>query len=153
MNPMKNPTLFRWIMGLWPPFLGAGIRVDHIRADWRRVTVSMGLRWYNRNYVGTHFGGSLFAMTDPFYMLMLLHNLGRDYRVWDQDSRIAFLKPGRGRVWARFSLDQAVLDTIVRNTAANSKYLHPFTVEVCDRQGEVMARVHKTVYIRRKQAR
>lgn len=153
MNPMKHPGLFKRLMGLWPPFLGAGIRVDHISPAWRKVNVSLGLRWYNRNYVGTHFGGSLFAMTDPFYMLMLLHNLGKGYLVWDQSSRIEFIKPGRGRVRALFDLDQKTLDRITAQTTANGKYLHPFTVEVRDGQGEVVARVHKTVYIRRKDAR
>ena len=153
MNPMDHPGLFRRIMGLWPPFMGAGIRVDHISRDWRRVDVSLVLRWYNRNYVGTHFGGSLFAMTDPFYMLMLLRNLGRDYLVWDQSSRIEFIKPGRSRVRACFKLDEDTLAAIVEQTAANTRYLHPFTVEVLDGRGEVVARVHKTLYIRRKQGR
>ena len=34
--------------------------------DYRHARVELRQRWYNRNYVGTHFGGSLFAMTDPF---------------------------------------------------------------------------------------
>ncbi len=66
----------RFAMNLWPPFVGAGIRVRHIAPDFRSVTVDMRLRWTNRNYVGTHFGGSLYAMVDPFLMVMLLHNLG-----------------------------------------------------------------------------
>lgn len=75
-------------MSLWPPFLGAGIRVRHISPDWREVTVELRQRWYNRNYIGTHFGGSLFAMTDPFHMLMLMRHLGREYRVLDQGAEV-----------------------------------------------------------------
>jgi acyl-coenzyme A thioesterase PaaI-like protein len=150
MNPMQKTGLFRLLMNLWPPFLGAGIHVERISQDWRKVLVSLRLRWFNRNYVGTHFGGSLFAMTDPFFMLMLLHNLGKGYLVWDQSSRIEFVKPGRGKVTATFILEEETLAAIIEKTAANDRYLHPFTVDVLDGQGETVARIQKTIYIRRK---
>src|SRR6202051_5168931 len=94
-------ALLRWI-SLWPPFLGAGIRVKPIAPDMKAVDVEMKLRWWNANYVGTHFGGSLFAMTDAFYMLMLMANLGRDYIVWDKAASIRYRKPGQGTVRAAF---------------------------------------------------
>src|SRR5437868_13852984 len=82
-------------VNLWPPFLGAGIRVKRIASDMKAIDVEMKLRWWNANYVGTHFGGSLFAMTDAFYMLMLMANLGRDYIVWDRAASIRYRKPGK----------------------------------------------------------
>ncbi len=82
-NPMDHPRIFRMIVNFWPPYLGAAIAVEEIARDWRTIRVAMKLRWYNRNYVNSHFGGNLFSMTDPFYMLMLLRNLGREYVVWD----------------------------------------------------------------------
>jgi hypothetical protein len=85
----KGHALRRWI-NFWPPFLGAGIRVTHIAPDMKSVDVEMKLRWWNANYVGTHFGGSLFAMTDAFYMLMVMANLGRDYIVWDKAASIRY---------------------------------------------------------------
>ncbi len=90
-------------MTLYPPYLGAGVRVQHISADFRHVKVRMGLGWYNRNYVGTQFGGSLYSMVDPFFMLMLMENLGRDYIVWDKAASIDFIAPGKGPVFAEFS--------------------------------------------------
>jgi hypothetical protein len=86
----------RCFMSFYPPYLGAGVRVRHISDDFRDVTVSMGLGWYNRNYVGTQFGGSLYSMVDPFYMLMLMENLGRQYIVWDKAADIDFISPGKG---------------------------------------------------------
>ena len=106
----RKARWLRWALNLYPPYLGAGIRVRHIGADWRLVRVKLGLSWYNRNYVGTQFGGSLYAMTDPFFMLMLLENLGADYIVWDKAASIDFVAPGRGPVYAEFRLDDAVLD-------------------------------------------
>ena len=87
----------RRAVNFWPPFLGAGIRVKHISPDMKFIEVQMKLRWWNANYVGTHFGGSLFAMTDAFYMLMLMANLGRDYIVWDKTASIRYRKPGGAR--------------------------------------------------------
>ncbi|MBK9703668.1 MAG: DUF4442 domain-containing protein [Betaproteobacteria bacterium] len=91
-------------MNLWPPFLGAGIKVTRLSADYREIDVRLDLRLLNRNYVGTQFGGSLYAMTDPFFMLMMLHNLGPDYVVWDKAGAVRYVKPGRGAVHARFRL-------------------------------------------------
>ncbi len=86
----------RRLLNVYPPFLGAGIYIKRIAMDYREVDVEMKLRWYNRNYVSTHFGGSLYAMTDPFYMLMLINILGEGYAVWDKAAHIDFVSPGRG---------------------------------------------------------
>ena len=146
---MKAST-FRRLMNLWPPFFFAGIRVVHIAEDWREVAVEMRLGRLNRNYVGTHFGGSLFAMTDPFYMLMLLRVLGRDYVVWDKSATIDFVKPGRGTVTARFRLEEERLAEIRAAAADGSKVLPIFHCDVRDAEGEVVARLDRTLYVRRK---
>lgn len=143
----------RLLMNLWPPYLCTGIRVREISPDYRHVRVELRRRWYNRNYVGTHFGGSLFAMTDPFYMLMYLHGLGRDYRVWDQAASIRFLKPGRGTVQALFRLDDTDLDRARAATAGGERYLVDHATEITDGDGGCVAWVERTVYIRRKRRR
>lgn len=137
-------------MNIWPPFIGAGIRVRHIAADFRSVTVDMTLRWFNRNYVGTHFGASLYSMVDPFLMLMLLHALGSEYRVWDRSGSIDYIAPGRGRVWARLDLLDADLTQIRRMTESGDKHLHLFNIDVKDSEGMVVARVEKVIYVRRR---
>jgi hypothetical protein len=147
-----NTKMLRLGMNLWPPFLGAGIKVNHIGADFRKVVVSMKLSWYNRNYVGTHFGGSLAAMTDPFYMLMLIHILGNEYTVWDKTSTIDFIAPGRGTVTARFRLKDEQITEIKENTAKGDAYLPEFSVDIANESGEVIATVKKILYVRKKQS-
>ena len=135
-------------INIWPPFFGAGIRVR-----WRSnqaVDVEMKLRFWNRNYVGTHYGGSLYSMADPFYMLMLMENLGRDYIVWDKAASIRFRKPGKGRVKAEFRLTDAQLDEIREKLKLQERYEPTFVVEVKDEAGEVVAEVQKVLHIRRK---
>ena len=144
-----SPALRRWI-SLWPPFLGAGIRVKHIAADMKAVDIEMKLGFWNANYVGTHFGGSLFAMTDPFYMLMVMAKLGRNYIVWDKAASIRYRKPGRGVVRAEFRLTDAQLDDIREKLKTLPKYEPVFSVDVKDEQGNVIAEVEKVLHVRKK---
>lgn len=133
----------------WPPFLAAGIRVRW-GADHRSADVEMRLHPWNRNYVGTHYGGSLYSMTDPFYMLMLMENLGRDYIVWDKAASIRFRKPGKGTVRAEFRLTEQHLDDIRNRLGSQEKYEPVFLVEVRDEAGNLIAEVEKVIHVRRK---
>ncbi len=146
----QSPRLLRLALNLYPPYLGAGVRVRSIAPDFRRIEVEMPLRWCNRNVVGTHFGGNLYSMTDPFFMLMLRHILGPAYVVWDQAAEIRFRRPGRGTVRAVFTLDEEQIETIRRLTAEGRAYRPRFTVMVTDAQGEVVAEVVKVLYVRRR---
>ncbi len=146
---MKAKTL-RLLVNFWPPFLFSGIKSTRISADFREAEVCLRQRWYNRNYVGTHFGGSLFAMTDPWYMLLLIHQLGRDYLVWDRHASIEFVSPGRGTVKANFLVSEEKIKEIISKTQAGEKCLSEFQIDVTDESSQLVARVNKTVYIRRK---
>jgi acyl-coenzyme A thioesterase PaaI-like protein len=145
-----SPRLLRWAMNLWPPFRGAGIRVRHIAPDWSEARVELREGLLNRNFVGTHYGGSLFSMTDPFYALMLMHRLGGQYLVWDQAASIEFVAPGRGKVWARFLLEEKTLEEIKMQATGGQKVLPQFEVEIKDEAGALVARVRKTLYVRLK---
>lgn len=146
---MKS-SLVRRFINYWPPFWFSGIRVTHISADYREVEIELRERWFNRNYVGTHFGGSLFAMTDASYMVMLIQNLGRDYYVWDQRATIEFVSPGRGAVSAKFQLAEETLQRIREQTAGGEKYLPVFNVDIVDAENKLVARVERTMYVRKK---
>jgi acyl-coenzyme A thioesterase PaaI-like protein len=146
---MKASTL-RLIFNLWPPFLASGIHVTRISPDWRHVRVELRTRPWNRNYVGTHFGGNLFAMTDPFWMIPIKECLGNDYIVWDKAAEIEFIAPGRADVYAEFRIDDAMLDEIRAATASGDKYLRWCETTVTAQAGEVIARVRKQIYVRRK---
>jgi acyl-coenzyme A thioesterase PaaI-like protein len=142
----------RWLirmLNLYPPYLGAGVRVRASR-DLRTFEVRMKLRWWNRNYVGTHFGGSLYTMCDPFFMLMLVDALGRGYIVWDKAATIRFRRPGRGAVRATFHIPPERIEEIRAAADAGGKVEPVFTVEVVDEEGEVVAEVEKLLYVRAK---
>ena len=143
-------STFRRLVNLLPPFLFNSIRILSLSPDWTDARVVLRLRPWNRNYVGTQFGGNLFAMTDPFWMLLAMHRLGPGYMVWDKAAAIEFVAPGREDVYAHFHLDEAVVDEMRAEAASGGKVLRWFETEVSTASGEVIARVRKQLYVRLK---
>jgi acyl-coenzyme A thioesterase PaaI-like protein len=144
------PRYVRLLTNMYPPFIGAGIRITELNESFRYIRVEMPLTKLNSNYVGTQFGGSMYAMTDPFYMLMLIQNLGSDFIVWDKAANIEFIKPGRKRVIAEFRLNEAEIEEIRVQAIANGKYVFDREVLIQDTDGLLVAKVTKTLYVRHK---
>ncbi|MCA3022833.1 MAG: DUF4442 domain-containing protein [Burkholderiales bacterium] len=145
-----SPNVFRHVMNCWPPFWGTRIHIEEIAPDWRYVRTRMKLSMRNKNYVGSHFGGGLFAMTDPFYMVALKNILGNSYLVWDKAATIEYLKPGRTTVYAEFKISDAQLTEIYAKTADGEKFEPVYRVDVVDADQQLIARVQKTLYIRKR---
>lgn len=142
--------LVRFYINHWRPLWGCGVHIDSISNDYRLIKVALPLRWYNKNFVGVHFGGSLFLMTDAFYMVMLTINLGTDYIVWDKSAKIDFKKPGRGTVRATFHFTDEEINDVRSKADSLEKYVFDKLVDIIDEQGDVVASVVKTLYVRRK---
>jgi acyl-coenzyme A thioesterase PaaI-like protein len=137
-------------ISFYGPFLGAAVKLKEMSKDYRYAKVTMDLTFYNKNYMGTQFGGSLYSMVDPWYMLMLIKNLGEDYIVWDKAATIQFKKPGKGRVTAEFVLTPEVIEEIKSYVDLNVKMDKVFKVEIRDDSGKLIAEVDKVLYIRKK---
>ncbi len=146
---MKHPLVLKFL-NIWPPFLGAGIRVKNVNEDYTSIDVEMKLHFWNSNMVGTHYGGSLFSMTDAFYATILLQNLGPDYIVWDKSADIRFKKPGKGKVSAQFNISKERIAEIRKAADDEDKTEPQFKVEIRDEAGDVVAEVNRTLYVRRK---
>ena len=147
---MNRKKLLLRFINYWPPFLGAGIRVDSMSADFFEVKVSMKLKFWNRNYVNTHYGGSLYSMTDPFYMLMLIQILGPDYIIWDKSASIRFKKPGKGTVKAVFKLTPDQIESYKNELLDKDKIEPKLLVTIVDENNDVVAVVEKLLYIKKK---
>ncbi|HLF57919.1 MAG TPA: DUF4442 domain-containing protein [Thermoanaerobaculia bacterium] len=143
----RERFFLRW-MSLYPPFLGAGIRVRRIAHDPLAFEAELRQHWWNRNAVGTHFGGSLYTMADPFYMLILIDALGREFTVWDKSATIRFRRPGRGTVRARFEIPRERIEEIRREALAAGRSEPVFVARVLDAAGETVTEIEKTISIR-----
>ncbi len=144
------PFVMRLFFNMYPPYLGAGIKVEEISADRRYLRVALKLRFYNRNYVGTQFGGSIYSMTDPHFMFLLMNNLGSEYVVWDKAAKIDFVNPGKTHLIAEFRIDDKILDTVQEKTQTGDKYVFDLPATVRDLNGDVIAEISKTLYVRKK---
>ena len=139
------------LINFWPPYLGAGIRVKKMSQDMRAIDVEMKLRWWNKNYIGTQFGGSLYAMAAPFYMLMLIKNLGKEYIIWDKAATVRFKRPGKDRVHAQFRLTQEHIDSIRKQADLGPKTEPLLQVLIKDDAGNIIAEIDKTLHVRKKE--
>lgn len=151
----KKPDFGKLIrrVNLYPPFLGMGIRVRAWSDDFTRFEVELRARWYNRNLFGTHFGGSLYSMTDPFYVFIVTMNLGDGYIVWDKSAAIEFVKPAKGTILGVFEIRPERLAEMRSEVDTLGKNTYHFDMELTDEHGQVVARVAKEVYVRSKAAR
>jgi hypothetical protein len=142
--------LIRRGINYWGPFLGSGIRVVDGDKDLTKITVELRETWFNRNIVGVHFGGSLYAMCDPFYMGILLHHLGQDFIVWDKQASIRFLRPGKGRVRAVFEIPPDEIKQIREAAISGGKTEPVFKTVIRDCENNVVAEVEKKLYVKSK---
>lgn len=135
----------------FPAYRGSGARVVYISDDYREIRVKIPLSWRTRNYVGTIYGGSLYAGIDPIYMLMLIKILGREYVVWDKAAKIRFKRPGKETLFAEFLLTQNEIDEIKALLETEKSIDRVYNVEIADKSGKVHALIEKTLYIARKE--
>ncbi|BBH54271.1 YiiD C-terminal domain-containing protein [Fluviispira sanaruensis] len=138
------------LMRFWPPYLGAGVHINNISDDMTSLDVEMKLKFWNKNIKGTQFGGSLYSMTDPFLVLLLMHHLGNDHIIWDKSATIHFKKPAESKVFAKILITKEQIDNIRKNTANGNKMEPTFNIFINDESKNLIAEVEKTLYIRKK---
>ena len=138
----------RWGFNWFPAYRGTGARIEYVAADWKDVRVRLPLNWRTRNYVGTIFGGSLYGVIDPIYMIMLIKTLGPKYEVWDKAAQIRFKRPGRSTLRARFALTDAELDAIRSDVLRDGRTERTYLVELKDDDGNVCMSCDKLISIK-----
>ena len=153
MPESLTTKLTRWGFNFFPAFRGTGGRITYIASDWREARIKLPLNWRTRNYVGTIYGGSMYAAVDPIYMVMLIKILGPEYVVWDKAASIHFKKPGTSTLSARFVVSDEEINAVKAALASAPSVERVYHVELVDAEGIVHAAIDKTVYIRRKGVR
>lgn len=149
---VANTRLFRLLMNMYPMFFGTGGKILYISKDWKEVKLRLGRNIWTYNFVGTTFGGSMFAAADPFYMLMLFHILGKkEYVVWDKSASIKFIAPGKTKLYADLALTDAEISQIKEVVKNNGFTLFDKTIEWKDRDDKIYAAISRTVYIASKE--
>lgn len=152
-RPRVSPRLLRLGLNLYPPLLGAGIRVLSIEDDWSSCSVALKLTRWNKNQQGTAFGGSIGSMSDAFFAMLLMGQLGPGYHVWDAQAHIDYRSPGVSTVFGRFDMPASEVDAVRAAAADGSKVLRWFETDLSLSDGTVVASVRRQVYVRKKKDR
>lgn len=152
MSDQLTPAMLRDRLNAWPPFTGQQISVTEVADDWSRARVRMELTEENGNYYGTAFGGTMFSMVDPFFVILAAQQLGDEYMVWDKAAEIDFVAPGRTSVTAEVQMPAELVDELRAEAADGAKVLRWFDVDIVDEHGTVVARARRQLYVRRKAA-
>lgn len=142
---------YRFFLNLWPCIWSAGGRVTYIAPDFTHLIVRLKLTWRTRNIVGTIFGGSMYASTDPFFMLMLMEILGKKYVVWDKGCTIRFKKPAKKPIFADFKITPEMLKEVTDKVAAEGRTTFTWTIQYKDKEDVVYAEFDKVLYVATKE--
>lgn len=141
----KLASMFR--LPLW----ATGGRIEFVSQDWQEVHVSLRLRRLTRNIVGTIFGGSLYSSVDPIYMLMWMNILGDSYIIWDKAATIQFVRPGKGKLRARFLIEDDEVQNIHQLFKEQDYFDRDYTVIYLNEQNKLVAKINKTIYFAKKE--
>lgn len=151
-NSSRVPFALSWrIFNYWPAIRGTGGRVTRVAPDWTELDVRIKLNWRTRNYVGTIFGGSIYAAVDPFFMLMILRQLGDDYVVWDKSARVSFKRPGTETLYAEFRVSAEEVADLRAIADRDDKLERTYSLDLKDAEGRVYATIDKVIYVARKE--
>ena len=149
IGPLKV-FLYRQALNFWPCIRRSGGRVVELAPDFTRLVVQLKLSWRTRNVVGTIFGGSMMASTDPMLMLMLHRILGKPFVVWDKSTVTRFKRPATRTLHAEFVVTTQTLEEVHRVVAERGEADFTWTIQYKDADGLVHAEFDKTLYVAEK---
>ena len=141
----------RFFVNVMPCIWGGGGRVIFTAEDYTRLTVRLKLRWRTRNIMGTIYGGSMYASTDPFYMLMLMEILGKNYVVWDKGCTIRFKRPAKETIYAHFNITPEMLTQVREQVEKDGETTVTWPLAYQNEAGVVFVEFDKVVYIAKKE--
>lgn len=140
----------RFMVNVIPCIRGGGGRVIHISEDFRRLTVRLALTWRTRNIVGTIYGGSMYASTDPFYMLMLREILGKNFIVWDKGCSFRFKRPAKETMFAEFLITDEMLKPVMAEVETKGEATFIWPLKYQSKSGTVYVEFEKMLYVAKK---
>lgn len=150
MSPKAYAGFYRICLNFWPCIRGGGGRVIYIAPGFTELIVRLKFNWRTRNLVGTIYGGSQYASTDPMFMLMLIEILGSEFVVWDKGCTVRFRRPARTTIFAKFAITPEMLKDVRDNVAKHGEYSFTWKAEFKDKDGVVYCELDKVLYVAQK---
>ena len=148
LNKFFRPDqVFKFGFNFSPMYRRSVGKITFVSKDLHTVKVEIPLNFKNSNYEGSIFGGSLFAATDPIFMIQLIQILGDEYIVWDKSANIKYKRPARSKAFATFEFSKNEIESIKLEVAQSKKMDLIKHLNIVSEEGEVFAELSKTMYI------
>jgi acyl-coenzyme A thioesterase PaaI-like protein len=140
-----------WLLQVYPPFLFFGAKITSVD---HQVKIELPLRWYNKNFHGTMFGGLMCAVSDPFSALLTQRLLGvKKVDVWTKKNCVEFMRPATSTLTLTVVVSDEDLQAIQKSLDEDDRAVHSFTHFFTDRRGREVAKVENTIFVRLKTKR
>lgn len=143
----KEHHFFKWFFNLSPMYRRTTGRLLYVSPGFLRVDVRIKRSYKNKNYVGTIFGGSLFAATDPIYMVQLIQILGNEYVVWDKSSRVHFKRPAVNDAYTAFEFTEEEIVSLKDEVKQTKELDLVKKLELKGKDGTLYCEIEKTIYV------
>lgn len=150
MRERLKTKINRLGFNLFPVYFGTGAHITYIADDFHEVHIKLPFSWRTRNYVGTIFGGSMYAAVDPVYMVMLIKMLGPGYVVWDKSANIQFKRSSTQTLRAKFLIAHEEIEKIKSELTGKKSLERTYRVDLINDNGKTHATIEKTIYISRR---
>ncbi|TGK09712.1 DUF4442 domain-containing protein [Leptospira selangorensis] len=139
----------RMIRKNWPVYHRLGSRFEFVSENLLKLKVRFPFNNKTKGYNGLHFGGAIYAFVDPLYVYSLSENLGPEYLVLDTKAEIDFLKASNQDLIAETEISSEEIESIKEECKSKKKTTRIYSIEVLDPDGQKIAIVKKTIYIRK----
>ena len=138
-------------MRFYPPLFFQRILVTRFDKGFRGAEVKIKKSFFNKNYNGSIFGGTIFSAADAFYPVLLyqvLTHKGYKIRAWSHSLAIRFRKPAKTDLHFKINLSDEIIDDCEQVLNTIGKYRRTFPIEIYDKNEVLCVSVLIKVYIR-----
>lgn len=147
-----SPSLLKWVLRTYPPFLFQRIWVQRVHEDFKGIDVKIRKSFLNINSNKTVFGGTIFSALDPIHSilfhLILKQNGLKKSIAWLKSAKINYLKPGTTDLYYSVVINDDDIEEAKYEIKKNGKIVKTFTTEVFDKTGLKCAVCENEIYIR-----
>lgn len=142
----RRSRMWRFGVNVWPCIWCTGSRVRFVSSDFKELHLTLTLNIRTRNRVGTVFGGSIYSSVDPYFMLMFMQILGKNFVVWDKAAAFKFVRPVSGPIKCRFLISDELVADVKHHIELRGEYTFDLPLHYEDNDGKVYATFTKTIY-------
>ncbi|TXS84883.1 hypothetical protein CHU70_03350 [Corynebacterium sp. LK10] len=146
-----SPAKAKFLLNIWPPLFGTGIRITEIADDWAEGRLELRLNALTANMHGAAFGGALFSMTDVLFGTLVMQRLDvKKYEAWTRTGSFEFIRPGKNGAYLEVEVPDEMVEKLKAETEGGYSTVVPYTSVIRNRDGSLVGIGQQELYVRRR---